>query len=323
MATFDFNTTAEEASHTFSEQIAGKLILITGVSINSIGSEFCTSIIQHSPKLLIIAGRNKDKLQKTKSAIEEKIIDKTSKVECLILDLSDQEQIRKSANEAIQRFKTEKIDVLINSAGVMAVKEFRTTVQDIEMQFGINHIGHFLFTNLVKPILKERGRVLSIASDGYRLSPVRFEDISFQEGKTYDKWKAYGQSKTANMLFIMEFSKRNAGKFTGISLHPGAIHTNLGSHLSVEDFEELRNQDEQGGFLNKAFGLKFKSLQQGAATYVRAAFDPTLDAHSGSYMEDCQVVPPQKIYSWGRDAVNAEMLWTLSERLVNKQFPSN
>lgn len=123
------------------------------------------------------------------------------------------------------------------------------------------------------------------------------------------------------MLFIIQFSKRNAGKLTGISLHPGAINTNLGSHLSAENFEELRQQDEQAGHTEFAFGLKFKTLQQGAATYVRAAFDPTLDNNWGSYMEDCQVVPPQNTYSWGRDVVDAEMLWELSENLVNEQFP--
>lgn len=192
MATFGFHTTADEASRVFSEQIAGKVILITGVSINSLGSEFCTSVIRYSPKLLIIAGRNKRKLQESKPAIEKAAGTTISKVETLILDLSDQNQIRKAANEANQRFNSEKIDVLINSAGVMAVKEFTKTAQDIEMQFGINHIGHFLFTNLLKPILNERGRVVSIASNGYRLSPVRFEGLSFQQGKTYDKWKAYG-----------------------------------------------------------------------------------------------------------------------------------
>jgi NAD(P)-dependent dehydrogenase (short-subunit alcohol dehydrogenase family) len=150
-------------------------------------------------------------------------------VRILALDLASQTQIRKAAKEVLA-YPEECIDVLVNSAGIMA-GPYRTTEEGIEAQFGSNHIGHFLFTNLImsKLLIAKAPRVVNVASDGHRFSGVRFEDPSFGGGKVYDQWEAYGQRKTANILFSRALAEKLGSRgLTAYSLHPGvALGTSL------------------------------------------------------------------------------------------------
>jgi NAD(P)-dependent dehydrogenase (short-subunit alcohol dehydrogenase family) len=176
------------------------------------------------------------------------------------------------------------LHLLINNAGVMALQELTLTPEGWELQFATNHLGHFALALGLHDALAADGdaRVVSLSSRGHLRSPVVFEDINFGS-RPYDPWLGYGQSKTANILFAVEATRRWAGD--GISanaVHPGAIaETNLSRHMNPEELATLR---ESGTF-------RFKTTGQGAATSVLAATTPQLEGIGGRYFEDCNEAP--------------------------------
>lgn len=238
---FGFDTTAEEVAEYFKDRINGKVILTTGVSPNSLGAYYVQTVATHNPKLLILAGRDTAKLQETEDVIKK--ANPNVPVRLLNLDLSDMSQVREAAKEV--NGYSENIDILMNNAAVMGCP-YMTTKDGLEMQFGTGHIGHFLFTNLILQKILASGdhpRVINVSSAGHRISPIRFDDWDFSKGKTYNRWKGYGQTKTANIAFSVELARRYGDKgLESFSLHPGSIWTNLGRHLNdfEEDFKEFR-----------------------------------------------------------------------------------
>jgi NAD(P)-dependent dehydrogenase (short-subunit alcohol dehydrogenase family) len=173
------------------------------------------------------------------------------------------------------------LHILVNNAGIMASPLMRTA-QGWEMQFATNHLGHFaLTTGLHRALAAASGaRIVSVSSSAHHLSPVVFDDIHF-ERREYEPWLAYGQSKTANVLFAVEASKRWASDgITANALMPGGIHTNLQRYVPAEELERLRAA--AGGA-----DLKSKTPEQGAATSVLVATSPVLDGIGGHYFEDC------------------------------------
>lgn len=169
-------TTGAEVAQSLSAQIKGKTILTTGVSPNSLGASFAKTIAVHGPKLLIFAGRDASKINETASEI--KSINPDVRTRTLVLDLGSQKQIREAAAE-VNNYD-ESIDILVNNAGVMACP-YSTTSDGLETQFGTNHIGHFLFTNLIldKILASPNPRIVNVSSNGHRLSPIRWDDIGF------------------------------------------------------------------------------------------------------------------------------------------------
>lgn len=227
---------ADNAAH-----IAGKTILTTGVTQGGLGATFVETIAQYKPRLLILAGRSEEKVRATAQKISS--ISADVQVRFLELDLSSQQSVRRAAETVISWADVPHIDVLVNSAGIMA-GPYKTTAEGIENQFGSNHVGHFLFTNLLMPKIRAapNPRVVSVASDGHRFGGVRFEDVNFQDGKVYDQWEAYGQSKTANMLFARALAdKLGKSGLRAYSLHPGvAFGTSLAPQgLTDEDLAGL------------------------------------------------------------------------------------
>ena len=149
------------------------------------------------------------------------------------VDLADLDSVRKGAVDAAARLPH--LDFLVNNAGIMACPLMRTA-QGFEMQLGTNHLGHFVWTNALVPQLGEGSRVVNLSSRGHFRSPVRWEDPHFRDESGYEKWKAYGQSKTANILFSVELDRRLSGQgIRSYSLHPGVIMTELSRHLTPED----------------------------------------------------------------------------------------
>ncbi|KAL9027541.1 MAG: hypothetical protein Q9196_003946 [Gyalolechia fulgens] len=325
MAPYNSKTTAEEVATDCSDIIRDKVILTTGVTPGGIGATFVETIARHSPKLLILAGRDINKCEETAKAIKSASPGVSTRV--LELDLGSLEQTRKAAAE-VNRYR-ESIDVLCNNAGVMATP-YTLTKDGLETQFAVNHIGHFLFTNLIMPkLLAAPGgaRIVSVSSDGHRLGPVRFDDWNFAGGKTYDRWRAYGQGKSANMLFALALAKRLGNKQDGqgvvaVSLHPGVVASNLIRYMGEEEFNALRKMDRDLGYTDYWGGFEhlMKNASEGAATHLYAAFDPSLKEHNGAYLADSQVWPVEKVRSWARDSVEADMLWKLSEKIVGQEF---
>ncbi|WP_232679736.1 oxidoreductase [Nocardioides sp. R-C-SC26] len=214
-----------------------------------------------------------------------------------------------------------RLDAVINNAGIMALPETRTP-QGWEMQLATNHLGHFALTVGMWSLLADGARVVSVSSAGHYYSPIRWDDPWFEDG--YDKWLAYGQSKTANALFAVEADRRGRGRgIRAFSVHPGAILTTLGRHLTADDVAALLEPDEHG---NVAIP-EFKSPEQGAATAVWAAVSPLLADRGGEYLVDCDVAPLAAVDEAGGsdssgvkpyavDRTEAARLWEWSEQVT-------
>lgn len=228
------------------------------------------------------------------------------------LDLADQTSVR-----AFVAGWHGPLHILINNAGVMALPDMRTP-EGWEMQFATNHLGHFaLATGLHAALASADGaRVVSVSSTAHLRSPVVFDDINFGE-RAYDPWLAYGQSKTANILFAVEASKRWARDgVTANSLTPGGIRTNLQRHVSEDELDRMRAQAGAGG------GPSWKTVEQGAATSVLLAASPLLDGVGGGYFEDCNEAGLNEpgtrrgVAAYAVDADNAAHLWEISMQFI-------
>ncbi|KAL1610588.1 hypothetical protein SLS60_002258 [Paraconiothyrium brasiliense] len=258
-------------------------------------------------------GRSEDKVSPVLQEIEH--ISPSTKAHFIRIDLASCASVRAAAAEV--NAIVSKVDVLINNAGVMGVK-FALTPENVESQFGANHIGHFLLTNLLVPKLEAAGRgarIVNVSSQLYQFGPVRFDDINFSNGEKFNTWEAYGQSKTANILFSVVLAKKLAGKgIRSYSLHPGNIQaTKLSSHMDPAEWPIVGAM-----FAEKKVAMpKEKTLEQGSATTIAAALDPELDGASGAFLDDCHTAEAL-VYASSEE--NAEKLWTLSEKIVGEKF---
>jgi NAD(P)-dependent dehydrogenase (short-subunit alcohol dehydrogenase family) len=188
----------------------------------------------------------------------------------------------------------------------------------VESHFGTNHIGHFLLTNLLLPALEASGsgaRIINVSSAMYQFSPIRFDDYNFSNGTAYNAWEAYGQSKTANILFSVALAKKLAKKgIKSYSLHPGVIQaTGLTAGVDPAAWPIVGPMFES----KKIQMPKEKTVEEGCATTLAAALDPALDEYSGSFLDDCK---PHEILEYASSSSNAEKLWTLSEKIVGGTF---
>ena len=215
------------------------------------------------------------------------------------------------------------LDILVNNAGVMAIQELTLTDRGQEMQFATNHLGHFALALGLRDALAAAGgaRIVSVSSAGHLRSPVVFDDLSFSF-RDYRPFDAYGQSKTANVLFAVEATRRWADDgILANSLMPGGIATPLQRHVLEADPDYMKSAAER---FERA-GRKFKSTEQGAATSVLLAASPLAEGVGGRYFEDCneaQVVDRRPeagmggVAAYALDPDNAERLWEVSLELI-------
>ncbi len=311
---FGFSSTTDDVIAGLDQ--SGRRVIVTGASAG-LGVE-TARVLAAQGALVTMAVRN---LKKGQAAADQILEDNpVARLELLQLDLSDQASVRRAAAEYLENHDT--LDLLINNAGVMACPLARNA-DGCEHQFGTNHIGHFLFTCLLVPALasSSAARVVNLSSAGHRLAGVDFADPHFQR-REYDKWVAYGQAKSANILFTVALQQRLRERGIDVfAVHPGVIQTELSRHLEHADFIELGKRAEESGA-----PMVFKTIPQGAATSVWAATAPELKNRGGIYLEDCQVAVLQEGDSTGgyhRHAVDeaiAEQLWSLSENIVGQSF---
>jgi NAD(P)-dependent dehydrogenase (short-subunit alcohol dehydrogenase family) len=210
------------------------------------------------------------------------------------------------------------LDILVNNAGVMAIPDLRRTPEGWELQFATNHLGHFALATGLQPSLAAAGgaRIVAVSSVGHIDGNVDFDDIHFQH-RPYEKWAAYGQSKTANILFAVEAARRWASDgITANALNPGRIpSTGLMRHLGDA-------ASQAAAAAANANGVSFKNTEQGAATSTLLAAAPLLDGVSGRYFEDCNEAGPHQpgtrrgVAPYAVEPGNATRLWQLSAEMI-------
>ncbi|KAH8203537.1 hypothetical protein TruAng_002285 [Truncatella angustata] len=323
MSSFGAKTNCEDVVHAFSSKVEGRTFLITGTSAKGLGAAAAIALAKAHPTQLILVGRTKSKVDPVIEAIVS--TDPKVKVTFVQCELSDFDSVRKAAKEILDNKDISKIDVVLNNAGIMGVKEYTKDKQGYELQLSSNHLGHFLLTNLLLPKILAAGsgsRIVNVTSRGHRISPFRFNDYNFSDGKEYDPWSGYGQSKTANILFSVELARRLADKgIRAYAVHPGAIlGTGLTANLSFEvfsDVPEIAKRNNGWESFSPLDVSTFKSLSQGSSSLVAACLDPSFDAKSGGYVKHCQI---DKALDYATDPENAKKLWSLSEELVGQKF---
>jgi NAD(P)-dependent dehydrogenase (short-subunit alcohol dehydrogenase family) len=286
--------------------LTGKLALVTG-GYSGLGLETTRALTRAGARVVVPARRR---------ATAEEALAGLDGVEVDELDLGDLESVRSFAERFLATGRA--LDIVIDNAGIMACPETRVG-PGWEAQFATNHLGHFALVNRLWPAIAAGGaRVVSVSSRAHHFSGIRWDDVNWQRG--YDKWQAYGQAKTANVLFAVHLDRlgRDAG-VRAFSLHPGGILTPLQRHIPREEMIERGWIDEDGNILNPE---GFKTPPQGAATQVWAATSPQLDGLGGVYLEDCDIAEPAPddtptgVKSWATDPAEASRLWNLSAQLT-------
>jgi NAD(P)-dependent dehydrogenase (short-subunit alcohol dehydrogenase family) len=293
--------------------LGGKTAMVTGAS-SGLGVETARALASAGASVLMPV-RNRAKGE----GVAEDIRATTgnSRVHVLDMDLAVPASVRECARGVLGEGGP--LHILINNAGIMACPLTRTP-EGWESQFATNHFGHFLLTRLLLPAL-ERGapsRVVNLSSIGHRITAVDFDDPHYQT-RAYDKWNAYGQAKTANVLFSVAFQARHGARgVTANAVHPGGIMTGLQKDLTHVEMNALGWFDEDG---NVREG--FKTPEGGAATATWAATTTLLEGEGGLYLEDCNVAAPASpdlpyrgVHPHAIDPVAADRLWQLSEEML-------
>jgi NAD(P)-dependent dehydrogenase (short-subunit alcohol dehydrogenase family) len=283
--------------------LTGRRAIVTGGS-SGIGIETARALAGAGAEVTL-AVRNPEAGDRT----AEDIIASTGNKQVLVapLDLADQASVR-----AFAANWEGPLHILVNNAGLMAAPLTRTP-QGWEMQFATNHLGHFALATGLHRALAEAGgaRIVSVSSSGHLRSPVVFDDIHFA-GREYEPWLAYGQSKTANVLFAVEATRRWAadGIYSN-ALMPGAIRTNLQRYITEQELAQMRAR--MGGA-----DPIWKTPEQGAATSVLVATSPLLQGVGGRYFEDCNEAGPHQpgtrtgVAGYALDPEAAALLWQVS-----------
>ncbi|KAJ3403455.1 hypothetical protein CcCBS67573_g06066 [Chytriomyces confervae] len=308
MAALGARTTAEEVAQLYGTDLPSKTVIVTGAN-GGLGRE-CARVLSKHGARVILACRNVKAATEAAAAFVEET--PTANVHVMKLDISDFASVRAFASEFTA--KGWPLHLLINNAAIMALPERTLSPEGNELQFQTNHLGHFLLTNLLVPTLiaSAPSRVVSVSSIGHKRQGISFDDLSFEKG--YNKWNAYGQAKTANILFAMHLNKLLSSKgVEAFSLHPGGILTDLQEHLPREEQIAMGWMTPEG-----VLHPIFKSIPEGTSTHLVAALSPDMTGKGGAYLEDCQIVPTGTEES--RDPVAAEKLWFVSEEKVGQQF---
>lgn len=312
---FNRETTADEVLAGM--DLSGKVYLVTGAS-SGLGQEAARVLASRGAKI-IMAVRSREKGEAAATAIRSTVAG--AALDIRLVDLASLASVRAFTTDVAATYGG--LDGIVANAGVMAIDHTLTT-DGFEMQFGANHLGHFLLVNRLAPLLKARApsRLVVTSSGAHRLHNVDIDDPNFRD-KPYDRWDAYGQSKTANAQFALAFDARHRSDgVRAFTVAPGIItDTNLHHHLSQEDFAPLRSRQPE------VVNLPRKRLAAGAATIVWALVHPGLEGQGGRFLEDCgfsEVNPdprlPNGVMPWALDLQHAEAVWSLSERLVGESF---
>ncbi|KAF3384903.1 Retinol dehydrogenase 11 [Penicillium rolfsii] len=315
---------SEAVLEKFGKSLAGKTVLVTGVSEQSIAGELAIQLAATNPKLLILSAR----AEKNVAPIIKQIKDSRPHVETsfLNMDLSDLNEIRRAAREGLA--DVPQIDHVVLVAGVMFCP-YAKTKDGFEMQFGVNYLSNFLLVKLLLPKVQAAGPESSIiitSSATMRLGKVLFDDIAFSDGATYDSWAAYSQSNAARTMFAKRLGEKLKSQGIRVfSIDPGSVNSGLQRHCPP-DFFEIAKQWEKPGSLVDADGNKFDmqpwaTQSEGAANIITGMIDSTISVvdYNGSFL--CQnTVANDHMHSHVRDEQNITRLWEMSEEMIQEKY---
>ena len=291
--------------------LTGKHVLVTGVSAG-IGVETARALAAHGARVTG-AARDLDKARAATAGIPLDLVE---------LDLASLASVRACADELLA--KGGKFDLVIANAGVMACPK-GTTQDGFETQFGTNHLGHFVLVNRIRPLFTPISRLVNVSSLAHRFADVDLDDPNF-ERTPYTEFGAYGRSKTANILFAVEFDRRHkAAGIRAAAVHPGVIPTELSRHITPDVTERLSASlpaDQRADAPRH-----MKTIPQGAATSVWAAVTAPAELIGGRYCEDCHVAELADgpsvaggVRSYALNPERAKALWARSEEMVGERF---
>jgi NAD(P)-dependent dehydrogenase (short-subunit alcohol dehydrogenase family) len=273
--------------------IRGKTVLVTGAS-SGIGLSACEELAKRGARVIMV-GRNPEKTEAAAAQVRAAAPDATVEVE--LCDLAKLEDMRALGRRL--RGRLDHLDVLLNNAGAMHTSR-KTTADGFEMTYGVNHLGYFLPTLALLPLLQAApaARIVNVASDAHRAGKLDLDDLQMDK-RGYSGWPAYGTSKLMNILFTRELARRLEGTaITANSLHPGVVKTGF-----------ARNDDS---WLNKLWGLMSVFLispESGAETSVYLCADPDVDGVTGKYFAKCREKTPKATALRDDDA---RRLWQIS-----------
>ncbi|KAK6991792.1 short-chain dehydrogenase/reductase family protein [Favolaschia claudopus] len=322
LPTFTAKTTAEDVAATFGEQIRGKTVLVTGTSINGIGFETARVLAKYAG-LVIITGYNTERLNLSAEAIKKET--PSANIRQLVLDLSSLTAVRKAAAEV--NAYAEPLHIIIHNAAASGSATLNPTVDGLEPRMATALTGPFLLTQLLAQKLLASSsksdftpRVVVVSSAAHAFGPhgVDLGNIAHPDAAKYHNGDAYFQAKAAGILFASELARRAKGKINAYSLHPGGILTNI--NQKGQDKLDLISMGllTPEGLPDESKGA-WKTMGEGAATTIVAAFDSRLDDESGAYLDDC-VVANEKIAPHSSNAETASKLWEITEEIVGEKF---
>ena len=305
------------------KDLSGKRVLVTGVSAG-LGVETARALSAHGAK---VVGAARDLAKAERATVEVRAhAANGGGLELVELDLASLESVRACADALLADGRP--FDAVIANAGVMRTP-FGRTADGFETQFGTNHLGHFVLVNRIASLFAPGSRLVNVSSSGHRYSDVDLDDPNF-ERTPYDPMIAYGRSKTANILFAVEFDRRHRARgVRATALHPGGIMTELGRHLQPGELEATVERINAQLTAEGRPPFQFKTIPQGAATSVWAAFVAPAEEVGGRYCEDCQVsqvteglISPVSpgVRPYALDPEHAKALWARSEELVGERF---
>jgi NAD(P)-dependent dehydrogenase (short-subunit alcohol dehydrogenase family) len=316
---FDAKSTTDEVLDGVS--LSGKRVLVTGVSAG-LGVETARTLAAHGATV-VGAARDLDKAKKA-TEIVRKNAKNGGSLELIELDLASLKSVRACADALVKAGKP--FDVVICNAGVMACPQGKTA-DGFETQFGTNHLGHFVFVNRIASLLHKGSRLVNLSSAGHRFADTDVNDPNF-EHTPYTEFGAYGRSKTANILFAVEFDRRHKAQgIRATAVHPGGIMTELGRYMTQELRDAMLKSIEESNKAAGAPAFEWKTIPQGAATTVWSGFVAPADEVGGLYCEDCHVAELQEnpnarggVRAYALNADHAKALWAKSEEMVGEKF---
>ncbi|KYF80319.1 shikimate dehydrogenase [Sorangium cellulosum] len=304
--------------------LSGKRILVTGVSAG-LGVETARALVAHGAHV-VGAARNLEKAEAATRGVRAANAG-SGRLELVDLDLASLASVRRCADELLRQ--GEPFDLIIANAGVMACP-FGLTEDGFELQFGTNHLGHFVLVNRIASLLRAGSRVVSLSSAGHRYADVDLDDPHFERTR-YEPFVAYGRSKTANILFAVELDRRLRERGTrATAVHPGVIATELGRHLPGDSLSTLVERINADLAARGKPPFAPKTIPQGAATSVWAGVVAEADEVGGRYCENCHVttrvtldpIDPisEGVRPYAIDLERAAALWAKSEAFVRERF---